>query len=171
MTLKIFDLLLGTILARFYRWMALAGLRLNMNRVTQNLWVGGINHQDIIVSESFDAVLDLRNKDSAKYSADLEENGIEYLNIKIPDKHGAPPDVLIGIVEWIAERAEMGKKILVHCNLGRGRAALAAAAFLVYEGATVESVIKRIKDERRVTFINAEQKAALEKFSDYIFHR
>ena len=31
--------------------------------------------------------------------------------------------------------------------------------------------IKRIKDERSVTFINAEQKAALEKFSDSISHR
>lgn len=164
--LKTLDLLWGAILARLYKWIALAGLRPNMNRVTRNIWVGGINHPDLIASEGFDAVLDLRTRDAAEYRASLEKSGIEYLNIKIPDDHGAPPDVLLRIVEWIANRTEKEKKILVHCNLGRGRAALATAAHLVHEGATTERGIKTIKEKRRVTFLNAKQNAALDKFSN-----
>jgi len=169
--MKILDLLLGAILARLYRWVGLAGLRPNMNRVTQNVWVGGINHPNVIANEGFDAVLDLRTKDAGKYRWSLEESGIEYFNVRIPDDHGAPPEILLKIVQWIANRIKLGKKILIHCNLGRGRAPLAMVSYLVHEGATAESAIKSIKEKRRVTFLNAEQNAALEKFSDSISPR
>jgi len=171
MALRTFDLLSGAILARLYRWMALAGLRPNVNKVTQEIWVGGINHPDLIASEGFNAVLDLRTKDVTKYRLALEEYGIEYLNVEIPDDHGAPPNVLLRIVGWITNQTKMGKKILVHCNLGRGRAALAAAAYLVHEGMTTEKAIKTIKDNRSVTFLNTEQNEALEKFSNSISQR
>lgn len=155
-------LAVGGILARLLRWMALAGLHPNVNRVTRNIWVGGINHPDLIASEGFDAVLDLRTRDASEYRTSLENCGIRYTNIKIPDGHGAPPDVLLRIVDWLADRIGRGDKILIHCNLGRGRAALAAAAYLVHEGATPEEAIKKLKKKRRVTFFNARQRKSLE---------
>lgn len=169
--LKTLDLVVGAIVARLLKWMALAGLRPNMNRVTPNIWVAGINHPDLVASEGFDAVLDLRSRDDSEYRKRLEECGVDYLNIKIPDGHGAPPDILLRIVEWLIDRTEKGDKVLVHCNLGRGRAALAASAYLVHVGETPNAAIKTIKEKRRVTFLNAQQSSALEKFSDTISPR
>ena len=166
--MKAFDLVVGAILARLLRWMALAHLHPNMNRITRNIWMGGANNPDLIISKEFDTVLDLRKKDNLKYRSKLENCGIRYLNINIPDKHGASSEVLLRIVEWLVERVRREEKVLVHCSLGRGRAALAIAAYLVFKGMVPEEAIKRVKGRRRVTFVNARQIEALQEFSNSI---
>lgn len=169
--MKTFDLLIGAIIARLQRWIALARLHPNMSKITRNIWIGGANSPELITSKGFDAVLDLRARDDDGYRTSLEDCGIVYLNIKISDGHGASPYTLLRIVEWLVDRSNKGEKLLAHCNLGRGRAALATAAYLMYEGKTPEVAIKTIKERRRTTFFNERQREALEKFSEMISSR
>lgn len=159
------NLVLGAILARLMKWLAFARLHPNMNRITRNMWIGGANNPRLVISGGFHAVLDLRINDDTKYRKYLEKNGIDYMNVKIPDGYGASPKVLSRIVEWLTSKVRKGEKVLVHCNLGRGRAALAIAAYIVSEGATPDDAMKTLKERRRVTFFNAQQREALQQFS------
>jgi len=160
----VLDLLIGWVRARLMRQRALAGLGLNANMVTEKLWIGGLNSPALILSEGFNAVVDLREKDTDDYQMFLKRHGVDYLNVKIPDGKGAPPTILSEIIKWIKEKIRDGKKVLVHCNLGRGRSALVAAAYIVSMGVSPEEAVKIIKSKRSVIFLNDAQKQAL-----YIF--
>ena len=162
------DLLVGAVKARILKWSAMTGLATNMNQITDNIWMGGLNNPRKIVSEEFKAVLDLREKDDLQYKKSLEEHGIHYLNIKINDGEGASPHTLKSIAEWLHEKKESGQKTLVHCNLGRGRGALATAAHLIHQGETVEEALNLIKNRRGVTYVNEKQLKALKEFFEYV---
>lgn len=158
------DLITGAIRARFKKLFSLIRLRLNSNQITDNIWMGGVNPPDLIIKSGFEAVLDLREEDHTDYKSLLERNGIEYLNIKIPDGQGAPPETLSRIADWLKARTSQGKKTLVHCNLGRGRAALATASFLTDKGATIDNTIRKMKKKRSETYLNTAQVEALEDY-------
>lgn len=162
------NLVLGAILARLMKWLALARLHPNMNRITRNIWIGGANNPRLITSKGFHAVLDLRTDDNTEYKTYLEDNGLTYLNIKIPESYGVSPNVLSNIAKWLVDRVQRDEKVLVHCKLGRGRAALATAAYMVLKGATPEETIKKLKDRRLVTFLNTQQREALQEFSNSV---
>ena len=162
------DLLVGAVKARILKMSAIAGHTSNMNQITDNIWMGGLNNPKKIMSEGFKAVLDLREKDDLKYKKSLEGYGIHYLNIKINDGEGAPPHILKSIAEWLQEKKESGQKTLVHCNLGRGRGALATAVHLIRQGETVEEALSLIKNRRSVTYVNEKQLKALKVFFEYV---
>jgi diacylglycerol kinase (ATP) len=163
--LKSLDLVFGGLQARLMRWKALRGARPNMNHIVDNIWIGGANSPTLIVNEGFNAVLDLRTEDSQAYRGFLEEHGVEYLNVKTPDQQGISPGALFKITEWLSQKNIKGDKILVHCNLGRGRAALAVAAYMIQEGASPQEAIRKIKEKRNVTYLNDQQLQSLSKFS------
>ena len=164
--MRILDLVGGAILARLMLMRSLLGFGPNMSRVTDRISVGGTNPSELIISERFRAVLDLRAKEHLSYRSRLEDDGIRYLKVGIPDGHGASPEVLLEISEWLAEREETGEKTLVHCRLGRGRAALAVAAYLIHEGSGPEDAIETIRRTRRVIFLNKGQTEALAEFAE-----
>jgi protein tyrosine/serine phosphatase len=163
--LRLLDLVLGGLQARLIRLKALSGKTPNMNHIMGNVWVGGANSLELIINQGFNAVLDLRTEDNQTYKSFLEQHGVNYFNFKIPDRHGVSPEDLIKIVEWLEDEEKKGKKVLVHCNLGRGRAALIVAAYMVYIGGTPEEAIKKIKEKRQVTYLNSRQMQALKEFS------
>jgi len=164
--LKALDLVIGGIRARLMKRKAQAGLYLNADMITENLWIGGVNPPELIISEGFNAVVDLREEVTDDYRKFLESHGVDYLNVKIPDREGASPEVLSKIVGWIEKKIREGKKILVHCNLGRGRSALIVTAYLVSNGMRPEEAMDIIKKKRRVVFINDQQKKALYEFAN-----
>jgi len=149
------------------KYMGLAGLLFNANMITNNIWVGGLNSPRTVISEGFDTVIDLE-EDAQKYRAILKKHGIEYFNIKIPDGMGAPPNVLFEITKLIMKRVRDGKKILIHCNLGRGRSILIAAAYLVSKGLKPDEAINKVKSIRSVSFLNTQQREALYEFAKAI---
>lgn len=67
---------------------------------------------------------------------------IDRSNISIisHDGYAISQDILLKIAEWLAYHNKRGEKILAHCNLGRGRAALAIVAYLAYMGVTPRSI-------------------------------
>ena len=168
MITKTLDLVIGGIKARLLKYMGLAGLLFNANMITNNIWVGGLNSPRTIISEGFDTVIDLREEDAQKYRDILKKHEIEYLNIKIPDGMGAPPNVLFEITKLIMKRVRDGKKILIHCNLGRGRSILIAAAYLVSKGLKPDEAINKVKSIRSVSFLNTQQREALYEFAKAI---
>lgn len=168
---ELWDLIVGAVLARLYKMLSLLRLRPNMNRVTQNVWVGGRNHPYFIVDKGFDAVVDLRKKADSKYSSYLQKSGIEYLKRPTPDGFGISPRDLLDTVEWILARAKTGAKVLIHCDLGRGRAALVASSYLVYSGLDAETALRFVKKKRKVTYLNSQQEDAFQVFAETLSRR
>ncbi len=161
-----YDLVFGGVHARLMKMRAILGSRPNMNKITDHVWVGGLNKPKLIVSQNFSVVLDLRETNDLNYQNFLKNHDVEYLNIKVPDCNGAPPKVLSQIVSLIDEKVNEKRKILVHCNVGRGRSALAVAAYLVSQGLSPEEALKTIKEKRSVTYLNERQMQALTDFAD-----
>jgi len=162
---ELWDLIVGAVLARLYKILSLLRLRPNMNRVTQNVWVGGVNHPYFIVDKDFDAVVDLRMKNDGKYNSYLQKSGIQCLKRPTPDGSGISPRGLLDTVEWIVARVRTGAKVLIHCDLGRGRAALVASSYLVYSGLDPETALRFVKKKRRITHLNGRQRRALQVFA------
>lgn len=163
---ELWDLMAGAVLARLYKILSLVRLRPNMNRVTQNIWVGGANHPHSIVDEGFDAVVDLRMKDDDKYTSYLQKSGIKCLKRPVPDGSGISPEDLLDIVKWIIANVRTGAKVLVHCDLGRGRAGLVTSSYLVYFGLDPKTALGLVKKSRRITYLNSQQKDALRVFAE-----
>lgn len=163
---ELWDLMVGAVLARLYKVLSLSRLRPNMNIITQNVWVGGRNHPYFIADMGFDAVVDLRKKADGKYNSYLQKSGIEYLRRPIPDGSGTSPRDLLETVEWIVARVRTGAKVLIHCDLGRGRAALVTSSYLVYSGLDPETALTFVKKKRKITYLNRRQKDALQAFAE-----
>lgn len=152
------------------KWRALFGDYANLNMIFDNVWIGGVNSPERVVERGFDAVLDLREEDDLHYRGFLKERGVEYLNVKVADRHGASPEVLSRIVKWLDEKVSKGEKVLVHCNLGRGRSSLAVAAYLVSRGLSPEDALRKIKGKRSVTYMNSRQTQALLDYYEAVTH-
>lgn len=166
-TYEFLDLVVGGVLARLMKLMALLRLRPNMNEVMANLWVGGLNSPELIISKGITIVLDLREAPDPKYGEALKIRGLKYLNIAVRDGHSPSPEVLSKIVKWLEDKIEKGERVFVHCDLGRGRAPLVVAAYLVSRGHKLEEAIKRVKRARLVSFLNDQQRRALKEYFAY----
>lgn len=162
---ELWDLIAGAILARIYKLLSSVRLRPNMNRITHNIWVGGVNNPHFIVDKGFDAVVDLRAKDDSEYHLYLQKSGIKCLKRPVPDGSGLPLKDLLDTVEWITLKRRRGAKILIHCGLGRGRAALVTASYLVRSGLHPETALEVLKKKRQITHLNSQQKATLQAFA------
>ncbi len=158
--------MVGGVQARLMKKRAVSGSRLNADEITENVWVGGVNSPELVVKQNFSVVLDLREDDDSKYVDFLKSHDIEYVNVKVPDRYGATPDVLSQIAALINEKVSEGKRILVHCNLGRGRSALAVAVYLLNQGLPPEDAMEKIREKRSVTYLNEKQKRALSEYAD-----
>jgi diacylglycerol kinase (ATP) len=168
--LSVLDLIVGGVQARLMKWRALLGKYSNLNMIVENIWVGGANNPKRVAEQDFDAVLDLREEDDPHYGEYLKENGVEYLNVKVSDRHGASPEILSQIVRWLDEKVGKGEKVLVHCNLGRGRSALVVAAYLVSQGLSPKNALNRIKEKRSVMHMNKQQMQALLDYYEAVSH-
>ncbi len=161
---ELWDLVAGAVLARLYKNLSLLRLRPNMNQMTDHLWIGGRNHPHFVVHNGFDAVVDLRQNVDHKYCSFLQESGISCLRKPTPDGSGMSPRDLLDTAEWIDKKVRVGGKVLIHCDLGRGRAALVASSYLVYSGLDVEAALMFVKRARSITHLNSRQEAALQAF-------
>ena len=166
--MKELDLIIGAIKARILKWSALTGITVNMDKINDTIWTGGINNPNKIISEGFQAVLDLREKVDPNYKKTLEDNDIDYENIKIPDGEGTTVEKLESIAQWINGKNDSNQKTLIHCNLGRGRAALAIVSYLIHKGTPLDEAIRLVKKRRSVTYLNEKQIQSLKALSDHV---
>lgn len=102
------------------------------------------------------AVIDLCAEFAA---APAVRRGGNYMSIPTLDARAPSPAELVRIIE--AATAAHGP-VLVHCALGHGRSATAAAAILVRRGeATLDDVEAKLRAQRPKIALNARQRAAL----------
>ena len=68
---------------------------------------------------------------SKKEKSEDKEIFIDYLHIKVDD-HDAPDlDVLIKTIDYMDQRIEHNKPVLIHCNGGHGRTGVLVTAYLM----------------------------------------
>jgi atypical dual specificity phosphatase len=85
----------------------------------------------------------------------------------IPMKDHLPPDVqsLAQAAAYIAEQADTGRAILVHCLAGRGRTMCALAAYLIRsKGLGADEAIRQLR-KVRAGAVESQQEDALYKYA------
>jgi hypothetical protein len=130
----------------------------NFDLLTTNLAVGGAPTKKTLARSGIDAVVDLRERKTGS------EPTREYIHFPVKD-HESPDVVdLVQLCKLIEEKTKSGTKVLVHCNMGRGRAPLVAASFLVWTGYSPYEALRQVLKTRSCAYLNPRQLAALTNF-------
>ena len=141
-----------------------------MQRVSGGLYLGArLTAADMaqLRDEQITAVLDV----TAEFAA-LDElsqsDDISYLNIPVLDHASPSRTQLQQAVNWLQRQRADGRKVLVHCALGRGRSVLVLAAFLLsrHNSRSAEKAVALIRQVRHTARLNKHQLAALRQFTD-----
>ena len=112
--------------------------------------------------EGVDAILDVTAEfDGLDWSA--YQYDCAYLNIPVLDHTSPTPEQLTTAINWIQQQTSAGKKVVVHCALGRGRSVLTVAAWLLAKDQTlsVMDAMNQIQSVRETARLNKKQLAAL----------
>lgn len=140
-----------------------------LQQVSTGLFLGArLTQADLpqVQHHNIRAVLDV----TAEFAAldELAElSSIQYLNIPVLDHAVPKPEQLQQAVNWLAQQRAAGRKVLVHCALGRGRSVLLLAAFLLsrHNSHNAEQAIALIKQVRHTAGLNRRQLDALRRFT------
>lgn len=138
--------------------------RSDVSYLLPNLAIGGRPGSQGIGRERMDSILDLTPE-----LGPMPLGGIEYLKLPVKNGHSPAQDQMLPILDWIHERIDGGKKVLVHCSLGRGRATFVAACYLMQRhGMTAAEAFKTVKSRRRYAHLNRRQVRSLIQFEEYL---
>lgn len=155
--------------ARVIEWTTvLPGRELNLDRITDSLWVGGeIRRSQYrrLAALGITAVVDLRaeRRDDAQALSAL---GIEYLNLPAPD-HFAPVREQLELgVAWMLPRVKRGGRVFVHCQHGVGRGPLMGLCLMVAQGEAPDAAYRRMREMRWKAALNDRQLEALADFAE-----
>lgn len=156
------DLVIGAIgirLIRRYRKMASIP---DIIFVQKNLAFGGMTCYERLRKLGINTIIDLRIEVSDQVQND---HSLAYHKIGIID--GSIPSIaqVNEVLEIINYNIGKKKKIFIHCNLGRGRAALITALFLLKDGMDLESTLKIVK-KRKFIYLNNTQLNFLKNFAE-----
>lgn len=116
--------------------------------------------QDHNVQAILDVTAEFDGLDWSAYQSDCT-----YLNIPVLDHTSPTPEQLHTAINWIAQQITSGRKVVVHCALGRGRSVLIVAAYLLAKDKTLSVVdaLNRIRSVRDTARLNKRQLASLTK--------
>ncbi|MDV6317028.1 diacylglycerol kinase family protein [Idiomarina sp. HP20-50] len=154
-----------------YNW--LARRRDNLpawHEVASDLYVGRrLFASDVadLKAQGITAILDVTAEFDALDWASEDAN-VVYLNLPVLD-HKAPSEHQIHeALQWIQNQHEQGRKVLVHCALGRGRSVFMVAAYMLTRTSQSEldQVMAAIQGERPVARLNSLQQRKLESFAE-----
>jgi protein-tyrosine phosphatase len=95
------------------------------------------------------------------------KNGLDYLSLPIIDRSVPALDsTTIALLERIESALAQGKKTVVHCRQGIGRAALVATSLLVARGTPPEVAVEQVGKARHVPVPETlEQRAWIDTFA------
>ena len=90
---------------------------------------------------------------------------LEYLNIPVLDHTSPTEDQLNTAINWIEQQIASGRKVVVHCALGRGRSVLTVAAYLLAKDSrlSVIDALNTIQSVRSTARLNKHQLGSLKK--------
>src|SRR6056297_1287328 len=94
----------------------------------------------------------------------LNNGGFQYLTIPVLDHKTPSLDELRHGLNWIDTQRSLGRSVVIHCALGRGRSVFVMAAYLLSKDSTltVQEALKSINDIRPTANLNSTQLKALE---------
>lgn len=139
-----------------------------MQRVANGLFLGArLTRADLpmLRRQRISAVLDVTAEFAALDELNQTDN-MYYLNIPVLD-HACPTySQLTQAVRWLTEQRAQGRKVLVHCALGRGRSVLVMAAYLLsrHNSKNTARALALIKQVRHTARLNRRQLKALHHF-------
>lgn len=135
------------------------------DEILPELWLGGApayeRDYDFLLAQGITAVVNIRAE--RHDDVDLyQENGINYLQLKVYDI-GVPSEALLDEgVGFIRENIEQGGKVFIHCAKGRGRAATLTAAYLMrHHGMSYEEAKTFMKDKRPLVKLESRHRKRL----------
>ncbi len=119
-----------------------------VSQITPELHVGGQYRRrgwPRLESRGITAVVNLRGEFDDASAGIAPES---YLHLPTVDDHAPTMEALSRGAAFIAEEAEAGGAVYVHCGSGIGRAATMAAAYLIESGLTADEAWARIRKTR-----------------------
>ena len=152
--------------ARFYNYYERKTDKVpNIQKIEEQLYLGTrLVGSDIekLSNQGIDCILDVTAEfdglDWTSYRYD-----VDYLNIPVLD-HASPTNEQLHLaLNWIDQHIRDGRKILVHCALGRGRSVLVMAAYLLArnDALSVVDVMNKIQSVRATARLNKHQLKSL----------
>ncbi len=155
----------ATTLAKVKKKVYLRLNRPNFDYLTPSVAVGGENGAKVLARAGFQTIIDLREHATESEQMAARFHSIEHLTFPTPD-NGAPSESeLKRIIDQVSRGVESGKKVLIHCSEGRGRAPTVACAYLMSTGLGFSESCRILKSKRSLVNFTDAQLAALESFS------
>lgn len=120
---------------------------------------GAISDKDIphFKSAGIDAIVDVRSEyfDNKEL---IEKSGMKFLHIEVDDRYSPTFEQLKEIFNFVEPLLDGGKKILIHCQNGCGRAPLVAIAILAKRGMSIPDAVASVKDKHPQTGFSEPQR-------------
>ncbi|WP_434939595.1 diacylglycerol kinase family protein [Shewanella sp. HL-SH8] len=110
---------------------------------------------EYLKTQGVDAILDVTAEFDALDGTLLAED-IDYLNVPVLD-HSVPSEAQLNqAINWLNNQVRNGKKVVVHCALGRGRSVLVLASYLACRDSksNLEDVLHSINEIRHTARLN-----------------
>ncbi len=137
----------------------------NFSLITNQLAVGGLNSVSTISKSGFGFIVDLREANTGAEEGAAKRTSIDYLNVPTSDNHTPSQKDLELISARIDLEIASGKKVIIHCEEGRGRAPSVACAYLMSKGLSFWKASDLIKSKRALVNFSTDQLSSLEEFS------
>ena len=140
--------------------------RPDLTWLTSDLAIGGRVLTDewlAVAAAGVRAVVDCR-AEGCDPEDRLERLGIAFLHLPTPDSGAFTPRQVVEGVVWIEEQAVLGRRVLVHCQAGKGRSVLIGGAVLVRRGFTPDAALALIRERRPIVTPTPGQIARLRAF-------
>ncbi len=95
----------------------------------------------------------------------LKGFGIAFHRLPTRDSGDFTPEQVVDGVNWIEEQRAAGRRVLVHCQAGKGRSVLMAAAALTRHGFTPDDALSLIRARRPIVTPTPGQIARLRAYA------
>lgn len=136
--------------------------------VSDDLAIGGRilpGEWPVLRKAGVDAVLDCR-LEACDPVAVLDELGIAFLHLPTVDSGNfTPPQVAEGVA-WVEKQWAEGRRVLVHCQAGKGRSVLIGSAALTRRGMTPDDALALVRTRRPIITPTPGQIARLRAFAE-----
>ena len=119
------------------------------------------------ITKEFGAIIVLVKEDDLCYNLRYwEDMGVDILHIPVKN-HRSPTFIqLYWIMEWIDNKIDKGRRILVHCSDGLGRSGTIAASYLIYMyDLDWKDALNRVRNLRSGAVESIEQESMLRVLS------